>query len=164
LRALLNLIQIRGYPSLQLVLQWPWQLPMYSYGAAVLPITLKIPWWVASDTNDLFRSNLTFNFLCIRQSTNLYKVCFKNFFCLRFDKSDWIDTFLCEITLFSRFVNYWKTHQIVFESVSWKLSQSIWTCKKRSLNAEILHSKRIACATVVNLPQACDGSEIQNTT
>ena len=37
----------RGYPSLQLVLQWPWQLPMYSYGAAGLPITLKMPWWVA---------------------------------------------------------------------------------------------------------------------
>jgi len=25
-----------------LVLQWPWQLPMYSYGAAGLPITLKM--------------------------------------------------------------------------------------------------------------------------
>jgi hypothetical protein len=42
---------IRGYPSLQLVLQWPWQLPMYSYGAAVLPITLKMPWWVAPEAH-----------------------------------------------------------------------------------------------------------------
>ena len=54
-----NALASTGYPSLQLVLQWPWKLPMYSYGAAGLPITLKMPWWVAPACKVFFKETTT---------------------------------------------------------------------------------------------------------